>query len=104
MDTCPGCGAAEVPADTPRTTYGCGSSDYDQRPDTGRGPCFDTAVSRIAKTLENTGGAILTTESVVKFDWLSDRPTAPDYEGELAATVLSLSLVEVGSLDEFGGW
>lgn len=31
---CPKCNAPEVPADTPRTVYACGSSDYDQRPET----------------------------------------------------------------------
>jgi hypothetical protein len=31
---CPICGEPEVEANTPRTTYGCGSSDYDQRPGT----------------------------------------------------------------------
>lgn len=36
---CPGCGAEEVEADTPLTTYACGSKDYDQRPGTFRGPC-----------------------------------------------------------------
>lgn len=33
-DKCPKCGAVEVEAMTPRTTYACGSSDYDQRPNT----------------------------------------------------------------------
>lgn len=33
-DKCPECGAVEVDAMTPRTTYACGSSDYDQRPNT----------------------------------------------------------------------
>ena len=31
---CPKCGAVEVEAMTPRTVYACGSSDYDQRPNT----------------------------------------------------------------------
>lgn len=31
---CPICGAPEVEAMTPRTVYACGSSDYDQRPNT----------------------------------------------------------------------
>lgn len=31
---CPKCGAVEVGAMTPRTVYDCGSSDYDQRPNT----------------------------------------------------------------------
>jgi hypothetical protein len=31
---CPKCGAHEVDAMTPRTIYKCGSSDYDQRPNT----------------------------------------------------------------------
>ena len=31
---CPKCGSVEVEAMTPRTTYACGSSDYDQRPNT----------------------------------------------------------------------
>lgn len=31
---CPSCGAAETESTTPRTTYACGSSDYDQRPGT----------------------------------------------------------------------
>ena len=31
---CPKCGAVEVEAMTPRTVYTCGSSDYDQRPNT----------------------------------------------------------------------
>ena len=34
--TCLMCGAEEVEAMTPRTTYACGSSDYDQRPQTFR--------------------------------------------------------------------
>lgn len=33
-NVCPKCGAVEVDAMTPRTTYACGSSDYDQRPNT----------------------------------------------------------------------
>lgn len=33
-DKCPKCGAVEVEAMTPRTTYACGSSDYDQKPNT----------------------------------------------------------------------
>lgn len=33
---CPECGAKEVSANTPRTVYDCGSSDYDQRPGTFR--------------------------------------------------------------------
>jgi len=33
-EKCPKCGALEVEAMTPRTTYACGSSDYDQRPNT----------------------------------------------------------------------
>lgn len=35
-DKCPKCGAVEVDAMTPRTVYDCGSSDYDQRPNTFR--------------------------------------------------------------------
>tara|TARA_R110000868_G_scaffold411651_1_gene706733 strand:+ start:2741 stop:3247 length:507 start_codon:yes stop_codon:yes gene_type:complete len=31
---CPNCGAMEVDAMSPRTVYECGSSDYDQRPNT----------------------------------------------------------------------
>jgi len=31
---CPKCSAIEVDAMTPRTVYECGSSDYDQRPNT----------------------------------------------------------------------
>ena len=38
-DTCPKCGAPEVDANTPRTVYACGSSDYDQRPGTFRHVC-----------------------------------------------------------------
>ncbi len=34
MDKCPKCGAVEIEADTPRTVYSCGSSDYDNRPGT----------------------------------------------------------------------
>jgi len=33
-EKCPSCGANEVCERTPRTIYACGSSDYDQRPDT----------------------------------------------------------------------
>ena len=33
-NNCPKCGAVEVDAMTPRTVYACGSSDYDQRPNT----------------------------------------------------------------------
>jgi len=33
-ESCPGCGAPEIVANSPRTTYACGSSDYDQRPGT----------------------------------------------------------------------
>lgn len=29
---CPECGSIEIPANTPRTVYACGSSGYDQRP------------------------------------------------------------------------
>ena len=31
---CPKCGAIEIDAMTPKTVYACGSSDYDQRPNT----------------------------------------------------------------------
>lgn len=34
MENCPKCGSTEISAMTPRTTYECGSSDYDQRPGT----------------------------------------------------------------------
>jgi len=33
-EKCPKCGAIEVDAMTLRTVYECGSSDYDQRPNT----------------------------------------------------------------------
>jgi hypothetical protein len=33
-EKCPSCDAPEVEASTPRTTYACGSSDLDQRPET----------------------------------------------------------------------
>ena len=33
-EKCPKCCAIEVDAMTPRTVYECGSSDYDQRPNT----------------------------------------------------------------------
>src|ERR1035437_81506 len=33
-DRCPICNSPEVVSQTPRTTYSCGSSDYDQRPGT----------------------------------------------------------------------
>jgi hypothetical protein len=33
-EKCPKCGAIEVDSMTPRTTYECNSSDYDQRPNT----------------------------------------------------------------------
>lgn len=33
-EKCPKCGAEEVGAMSPRTVYACGSSDYDQRPNT----------------------------------------------------------------------
>jgi|6_EtaG_2_1085325.scaffolds.fasta_scaffold33539_3 hypothetical protein len=33
-EKCPKCGSSEIEAMTPRTTYECGSSDYDQRPST----------------------------------------------------------------------
>lgn len=35
-ENCPKCDSIEIAADTPRTTYECGSSDYDQRPGTFR--------------------------------------------------------------------
>lgn len=38
-ETCPNCNAPEVAASTPRTTYACGSSDYDQRPGTFERKC-----------------------------------------------------------------
>ena len=38
-DTCPRCGAPEVESNAPRTTYACGSSDYDRRTGTIRGKC-----------------------------------------------------------------
>ena len=31
---CPECGSEEIEGGSPRTTYSCGSSDYDQRPET----------------------------------------------------------------------
>jgi hypothetical protein len=31
---CPKCGSEEIETSSPRTTYSCGSSDYDQRPET----------------------------------------------------------------------
>lgn len=34
MSKCQECGSDEVDANTPRTVYSCGSSDYDQRPGT----------------------------------------------------------------------
>lgn len=34
VEQCPSCGAPEVEASTPSTTYACGSSDYDHRPGT----------------------------------------------------------------------
>lgn len=34
MDKCKKCGAIEIEAMTWRTVYKCGSSDYDQRPNT----------------------------------------------------------------------
>lgn len=40
---CPKCGSVEIEAMTPRTTYACGSSDYDQRPNT----FFQSEVCRI---------------------------------------------------------
>ena len=33
-EKCPKCGSVEVDSMTPRTVYKCGSSDYDQRPNT----------------------------------------------------------------------
>jgi hypothetical protein len=39
MCTCQKCGAPEVPSLSPRTTYACGASDYDQRPGTHTGGC-----------------------------------------------------------------
>ena len=37
--SCPICGSPEVEAETPRTVYACGSSDYDQRPGTLKAKC-----------------------------------------------------------------
>lgn len=34
VDHCPRCGAPEIPYNGPQTMYDCGSSDYDQRPNT----------------------------------------------------------------------
>lgn len=34
FEKCPHCGSVEIPSNGPRSTYACGSSDYDQRPDT----------------------------------------------------------------------
>ena len=31
---CPRCGKEEIEVNTPKTVYGCGSSDYDKRPGT----------------------------------------------------------------------
>jgi hypothetical protein len=42
-EKCPVCGAPEVDAMTPRTTYACGSSDYDQRPGTFKQACSEPA-------------------------------------------------------------
>jgi hypothetical protein len=36
---CPKCGAPEVPEESPRTRYACGSSDYDQRDGTEEVKC-----------------------------------------------------------------
>lgn len=36
QEKCPKCGANEVDSMSPRTHYACGSSDYDQRPNTFR--------------------------------------------------------------------
>ena len=38
-ERCPICAAPEVPTNTPRTVYACGSSDYDQRPGTFERKC-----------------------------------------------------------------
>lgn len=38
-ERCPNCGSPEVESNTPRTTYACGSSDYDQRPGTFTAKC-----------------------------------------------------------------
>lgn len=38
-EKCPNCEAPEVASSTPRTTYACGSSDYDGRPGTTKGAC-----------------------------------------------------------------
>ncbi|MEA2037961.1 MAG: hypothetical protein U9O94_10730 [Nanoarchaeota archaeon] len=34
MELCPRCESIEIESNTPRTVYHCGSSDYDQRPNT----------------------------------------------------------------------
>jgi hypothetical protein len=34
MERCPKCYAIEVTSNNPRTEYNCGSTDYDQRPNT----------------------------------------------------------------------
>lgn len=38
-EKCPNCSAPEVESATPRTTYACGSSDYDRRPGTLKRSC-----------------------------------------------------------------
>ncbi len=43
-DSCPICGAEEVEANTPRTVYKCGSSDYDGRPGAFKQKCSITNV------------------------------------------------------------
>ena len=38
-DKCPSCGSPEISANTPRTVYKCGSSDYDGRDGTFKQKC-----------------------------------------------------------------
>lgn len=54
-DRCPECGASEVEANTPRTVYGCGSSDYDQRPGsfTQSETCQKNHVPDVGKMVDN---------------------------------------------------
>ncbi len=56
-DKCPMCGAEEVEANTPRTVFACGSSNFDNRPRTFRqSDNCDSIVEEMADYFINKAG------------------------------------------------
>jgi len=68
VEKCPNCGSVEVEANTPRTTYKCGSSDYDQRPGTFKqsGECTNKLLSQAGVSAKKAGIALRNTLNSLK--------------------------------------